>query len=88
MTLNQKVTVQAGRQSQADFGELSRNDAPARVTIKAPADARVTVNDVNVPRTTQSFQTPPLEGGRTYYYTVKADMKVRRQGQVSQSKRA
>ncbi len=86
VTRSQKVTVQAGRQSQADFGELSRNDAPARVTIKAPADARVTVDDVNVPRTTADVPDAPLEGGRTYYYTVKADL-VRNGKTVSDSKR-
>ena len=86
VTRNQKVTVQAGRQSQADFSELSRDDAPARVTIKAPADARVLVGDFEVPPTSRTFQTPTLENGRTYYYTVKAEM-VRNGKGVSESKR-
>ncbi len=74
MTLNQKVTVKAGQRSRADFSELSRDDAPANVTIKAPADARVTVDDVEVPPTSRTFKTPTLENGRTYFYTVKAEM--------------
>ena len=86
VTRNQKVTVQAGRQSRADFSELSRDDAPARVTIKAPADARVTVDDVDVPPSSRSFETAPLENGRTYYYIVKAEM-VRNGKGVSESKR-
>ena len=39
VTRNEKVTVKAGQQSRVDFSELSRKDAPAHVTIKAPADA-------------------------------------------------
>ena len=33
VTRSQKVTVQAGRQSQADFGELSRNVVPSEATV-------------------------------------------------------
>ncbi len=74
VTRNQRVTVEAGKQSRADFSELSRDDAPAHVTVKAPTDARVTVDDVEVPATARTFNTPALEAGRTYYYTVAAEM--------------
>ena len=86
VTRNQKVTVKAGQQSRADFSELSRDDAPARVTITAPADARVTVDNIEIPASSRTFQTPTLENGRTYYYTVKADV-VRNGKTVSDSKR-
>jgi len=86
VTLNRRVTVKAGQRSRADFSELSKDDAPARVTIKAPADAKVTVDDVEVPATSRTFKTPTLENGRTYYYTVKAEM-VRGGKAVRDSKR-
>ncbi len=74
VTRDQRVMVKAGERSRADFSELSRDDAPARVTIQAPADAKVTVDDVEVPATSRTFKTPTLESGRMYYYTVKAQM--------------
>ena len=86
VTRNRRVTVAAGQRSRADFSELSRDDAPARLTIQAPADARVTVDDVEVPATSRSFKTPTLENGRTYFYTVKAEM-VRGGKAVRDSKR-
>jgi uncharacterized protein (TIGR03000 family) len=53
---------------------------PARLTVQLPADARLWVDDVECPLTSseRSFNTPVLEQGRTYYYTLK--MQVQRQG--------
>ena len=39
VTRTQTVIVKAGRESRADFGDLTAADAPAHVTITAPADA-------------------------------------------------
>lgn len=74
VTLSQKVTVKAGLELCADFSELSRRYAPAVVAIKAPADARLTVDGVEGPMTSRTFNTPTLESGRAYFYTVKAEM--------------
>jgi len=44
----------------------------ARVTIALPADARVWVDNVFCP--VRSFDTPALEPGRKYFYTVRAEL--------------
>ena len=49
VTRTQTVIVKAGQESQADFGDLTAADAPAHVTITAPADARMTVDGVEIP---------------------------------------
>ena len=53
----------------------------ARVTVKLPADARLWVDNVECPLTSgvRSFDTPALEPGATYVYTVRAQ--VNRDGQ-------
>ncbi len=64
------------------------NEATGHVTVRLPADARLYVDDVACPLTsaTRSFNTPALEPGRQYYYTLKAE--VTRDGRVaSESKR-
>src|SRR6202022_1479640 len=83
----------AGEESQVDFTNLTGAPKPAdgaaHVAVKAPLDAKVTVDGVAFPAngtTVRSFDTPRLEGGRTYYYTVK--MEVQRDGRtVSDSRR-
>jgi uncharacterized protein (TIGR03000 family) len=51
-------------------------DRPARLVVHLPADARLTVN--NTPSTQTSsrriFNSPPLEPGWRYYYTLKAEV--------------
>jgi uncharacterized protein (TIGR03000 family) len=86
VTRTQTVIVKAGQESRVDFSDLARADAPARVIITAPADVRVTVDGVEVPGSARTFSTPPLEAGRTYYYTVTAE--TTRDGRtVSESRR-
>jgi uncharacterized protein (TIGR03000 family) len=80
VTRTRKVIVEAGQESTADFNDLTLSDSPAHVTITAPADARVTVDGVNIPATARSFNTPTLEAGRKYYYTVK--MATTREGRA------
>jgi uncharacterized protein (TIGR03000 family) len=61
---------------------------PARLTVRLPADARLWVDQVECPLTTgeRSFNTPVLQPGQTYYYTLK--MQLQRQGNpVTESKR-
>jgi uncharacterized protein (TIGR03000 family) len=88
MTREQRVTVRAGQESRVDFTDLSEPGSPARVRVKLPADADLFVDGVRVPMTSEvrSFQTPKLEAGRSYYYTLKADV-VRAGRTVSASKR-
>ncbi len=81
-----KVIVNAGQESTADFSDLSRTDGPAHVTIAAPANAKVTVDGVEIPATARTFNTPSLEAGRQYFYTVNVAM-TRNGRSVSDSKR-
>ena len=86
VTRTRKVIVKAGQESTADFNDLTLNDGPAHVTIAAPADARVMVDGVEIPATARTFNTPALEAGRKYYYTMK--MALTRDGRaVNDSKR-
>lgn len=50
--------------------------APARITVQLPAEARLYVNEVLCPLASaeRSFQTPPLEPGRNYSYTLRAEL--------------
>jgi uncharacterized protein (TIGR03000 family) len=62
--------------------------APAHVVVKLPESARLFVDDQPCPLTsaTRSFDTPALEPGRMYYYTLRAE--VTRDGRpVTDSKR-
>jgi uncharacterized protein (TIGR03000 family) len=88
VTRTQRVTVRAGEESRVDFMDLSEGGSPARVRVKLPADADLFVDGVRVPLTSavRSFQTPKLESGRSYFYTLKADV-VRDGRRVSASKR-
>ena len=53
-----------------------KNAAPARITVKLPEDARLWVDNVECPLTTavRSFNTPPLERGRSYFYTMRVQL--------------
>jgi uncharacterized protein (TIGR03000 family) len=72
-----QVKVRAGQISTADFTKLATEGKDtARVTVKLPTDARLYVDDVLCPLTssTRSFNTPELDAGRKYYYTLKAEV--------------
>jgi uncharacterized protein (TIGR03000 family) len=76
----ERVIVAAGRTVQADFtslgGVAAKAAAPARVTVELPADARLFVDDVNCPLTSEkrSFETPKLQPGQKYAYTLRAEV--------------
>jgi len=60
----------------------------ARITVRLPADAKLTVDGVECPLTSakRAFETPTLEAGKKYYYDFKAE--VVRNGKVqTESKR-
>lgn len=54
----------------------------AHITVNLPSDARLWVDDVVCPLTssTRSFDTPVLQPGQKYYYTLKVE--VDRNGQT------
>jgi uncharacterized protein (TIGR03000 family) len=59
----------------------------AQVTVRVPANARLFVDDVAVPLSSggRTFNTPKLQPGRQYYYTMR--MEVNRGGQVVRENR-
>ena len=72
-----QVKVRAGQTSSADFTKLTTEGKDtAGVTVKLPADARLYVDGVLCPLTTasRSFDTPELNAGQSYYYTLKAEV--------------
>lgn len=94
-TETKEVTVAAGRQTTVDFSTFGTTaavktepeTAPASVTVVLPENATLTVNDVAVTATgKQTFQTPKLEKGRSYFYTVKAEV-VRDGKSVTETRR-
>jgi uncharacterized protein (TIGR03000 family) len=60
----------------------------AQVTIHVPADAKVFIDDVSCPLTseTRSFNTPQLKAGQKYFYDVRAEV-ARAGGTVSETQR-
>jgi len=57
--------------------EPKKADAgPAHITVHVPADAKLTVDGVECPLTseTRTFDTPTLQPGQQFYYTVKAEV--------------
>ena len=67
-----KVSVRAGEATQVDFSDLFAA-AAARVTIVLPTDAKLIVENVTYPEGTgkRTFETPVLEVGRQYTYTMR-----------------
>jgi uncharacterized protein (TIGR03000 family) len=72
----ERVTVAGGRTVRVDFSDLAGVAAPAKVTVELPSDAKLYVDDVACPLTsaTRSFQTPKLDPGQKYAYTLRAEV--------------
>lgn len=79
------VRVWAGRTSRISFPDLHAAvpevaerapGATARITVQLPKDAKLYVNDEWCPlqSASRSFDTPPLDPGREYRYTLKAEV--------------
>jgi uncharacterized protein (TIGR03000 family) len=88
VTVEKKVKVLAGQQSLADFSELDAAAAEvAKVTVRLPAEAKLYVDDVACPlvSSVRTFETPKLEPGRQYYYTIRAE--VQREGRTETESR-
>jgi uncharacterized protein (TIGR03000 family) len=73
-----RITVRAGQRSEVDFTDLraEASRAVAQVTVLGPGEARVIVDGVvmGTVGTRPTFETPMLEPGRKYFYTVKAEL--------------
>jgi uncharacterized protein (TIGR03000 family) len=55
--------------------EGARSAAPATIIVSLPADATLTVDDTPTRSMTERrvFLSPPLETGKTFHYTLKAE---------------
>jgi uncharacterized protein (TIGR03000 family) len=72
-----RVIVEAGKRSEVDFSDLDTGTSDvARVTVVGPAGAKLSVDGVEttLPTGERTFETPKLQTGRQYYYTVKAEV--------------
>jgi uncharacterized protein (TIGR03000 family) len=81
----QRVIVRASQVSRVDFGDLSSASAiqvkqeplpaPAHLTVRVPEKAQLFVDDVACPQKSgvRSFDTPQLEPGKTYHYTLRLE---------------
>jgi uncharacterized protein (TIGR03000 family) len=87
---SKRVAVKAGETITVDLRELkvegaapasepkatSFPPAPAKLTIKLPAEAKLFVDGVQAPLTSaeRTFETPKLDAGKDYVYTIKAEL--------------
>jgi uncharacterized protein (TIGR03000 family) len=85
-----RVLFRAGQEAKVDFRDLAvpTSGAVAKVTVNLPKDAKLFVDGVECLVTSDnvSFDTPKLETGRTYTYTLQAEV-VRAGQKRSESKR-
>jgi uncharacterized protein (TIGR03000 family) len=67
--------LQDSKPKKPEKDEEVSTPTPAHVVVKLPADARLFVDGVPCPLTSaqRSFDTPPLEPGKTYYYSLRVE---------------
>jgi uncharacterized protein (TIGR03000 family) len=84
---SKRVVIHAGQVSRVDFGDLASADAvkvtresppaPAHITVRLPEKASLYVDDVLCPQkdsAERSFDSPTLEAGRTYHYSLRVEL--------------
>jgi uncharacterized protein (TIGR03000 family) len=97
ITRVKRVAVRPGATVRLTYEEMESGDrwtpaeeagAPAQFTVRLPADARLTIDDVVCPLTSdvRAFATPSLVPGREYSYRFKAEV-VRDGRTVAQERR-
>jgi uncharacterized protein (TIGR03000 family) len=78
-----RVSVQAGHTIKVDLKDMKSWTAPkpekeeaALINVKLPDDARLYVDGVLCPLSSgeRTFDTPALERGKTFHYTLKAEI--------------
>jgi uncharacterized protein (TIGR03000 family) len=78
VTRTQEVIVRAGEEARVNFNDLAVRAVAdsARVTLRLPDGAQLYVDGkaFPLPADARTFETPKLEPGRTYFYTLKAEM--------------
>jgi uncharacterized protein (TIGR03000 family) len=82
LSANKKVAVRAGEKVTVDLRDLKPWKAPApekdqaSLSVKLPADAKLYVDGVLCPLESAEriFETPPLEKGKQFTYTLKAEV--------------
>jgi uncharacterized protein (TIGR03000 family) len=81
----ERIIVRPGERTVVDFSSMEVAVASvetARLTVILPEGARVFVNDVALTvKGKQTFETPKLEKGKTFFYNVKAEL--RRDGRTA-----
>ena len=92
---NKRVSVKAGESVTVTLKELKPWTAPkpdkeetALINVRLPEEAKLFVDGVLCPLTSseRSFDTPPLERGKSFSYTLKAEI-IRDGKTVSETKR-
>jgi uncharacterized protein (TIGR03000 family) len=79
---SRRVIVRAGSTTTVDFGSLAatakEEAGPSRITVHVPENARLYVDGTAVPMTarTRTFDIPNLEPGKSYFYTMKAEVVI------------
>jgi uncharacterized protein (TIGR03000 family) len=76
-----RVEVRAGQQSEVNFGDMSEAAAykaeTARVTVLLPKDGTLFVDGKEYGNSAkQTFDTPKLAQGKTYFYILKVEVKA------------
>jgi uncharacterized protein (TIGR03000 family) len=75
---SREVRVRAGETARVAFrdAEAVVPAAASRITVRLPESARLFINDTACPLATaeRSFETPKLPAGKTFTYTLKAEV--------------
>jgi uncharacterized protein (TIGR03000 family) len=96
VSVSKRISVKAGQTVSVKLTELKPWTAPkpdnkeetAQISVKLPKEAQLYVDGVLCPLTSaeRAFDTPPLAKGKTFQYTLKAE--ITREGKtVSETKR-
>ncbi len=71
-----------------DKNDQARGPAPATIVVSLPADAKLTIEDHATSSTSEmrTFVSPPLEPGKAFEYTLKAELSRGGQAQTTTTK--